>query len=235
VTRNCGTSEGRRTGRSGGVHQGLTPRTARAGNFRYPRSSIPVKRGGCLAPTTEGDLIARLRARDLEALGELYRIHGAAMTTLARSMLRRTHEAADVVEEALIRIREAAPRFRGERGLKTWVLRIVANLCRDQLRRRRFIAGPPEAHDPIAEAGLRVDPVEGWDTSLDTARMLAALERAIAELPVDQREAVLLRDRLGLSYEEVAEALGVSVGATKSRLHRARLALRVKLRPLMEG
>jgi RNA polymerase sigma-70 factor (ECF subfamily) len=76
-----------------------------------------------------------------------------------------------------------------------------------------------------------VDPVEGWDDAIDTARLLAALERAIAELPVDQREAVVLRDRLGLSYEEVAEALGVSVGATKSRLHRARLALRDKLRP----
>jgi RNA polymerase sigma-70 factor, ECF subfamily len=194
-----------------------------------------VKRGGCLGPTTEGDLIARLRARDLEALGDLYQLHGAAMTTLARSMMRRTDEAADVVEEALIRIRDAAPGFRGERGLKTWVMRIVANLCRDQLRRRRFHAGPPEAHDPIAEAGLRVDPVQGWDDSIDTTRMLAALERAIAELPVDQRAAVLLRDRLGLSYEEVAEALGISVGATKSRLHRARLFLRDKLRPQKEG
>jgi RNA polymerase sigma-70 factor (ECF subfamily) len=103
------------------------------------------------------------------------------------------------------------------------------------MRRRRFLAGPPEAHDPIAEAGLRVEPVEGWDASLDSARALAALERAIAGLPDEQREAVVLRDRLGLSYEEVAATLGVSVPAVKSRLHRARLALREALRPLMEG
>ncbi len=156
------------------------------------------------------------------------------MTTLARSMLRRPEEAADVVEEALIRIREAAPGFRGERGLKTWTLRIVTNLCRDQLRRRRFLAGPPEVHDPIAEAGLRVEPVEGWDERLDSARRLAALERAIERLPREQREAVLLRDRLGLSYEEVAETLGLSLAATKSRLHRAREALREMLKSLRE-
>ncbi len=156
------------------------------------------------------------------------------MTTLARSMLRRPEEAADVVEEALIRIREAAPGFRGERGLKTWTLRIVANLCRDQLRRRRFLAGPPEVHDPIAEAGLRVEPVEGWDERLDSARRLAALERAIERLPREQREAVLLRDRLGLSYEEAAGTLGLSLAATKSRLHRAREALREMLKSLRE-
>ena len=156
------------------------------------------------------------------------------MATLARSMMRRVEEADDVVEDALVRIRDAAPAFRGERGLKTWVLRIVANLCRDRLRRRRFAAGPPEAHDPIAESGLRVEPVEGWDEALDAERMLAALEQAIDQLPHEQRETVLLRDRLGLSYEEVAETLGVSVAAVKSRLHRGRYALRERLRPWME-
>ena len=92
----------------------------------------------------------------------MYREYGVAMTTLARSLLRDPEEAADVVEDALIRIRGAAPGFRGERGLKTWVLRIVTNRCRDLLRRRRFVAGTPDDHDPLSESGLRVDPVEGW-------------------------------------------------------------------------
>jgi RNA polymerase sigma-70 factor (ECF subfamily) len=185
-----------------------------------------------LGPTTEQELIARLRARDLDALGELYREYGGAMTTLARTLLRDPEEAADVVEDALLRIRDAAPGFRGERGLKTWVMRIVANRCRDLLRRRRFSAGPPEAHDPIAEAGLRVDPAAAWDESLDAPRLLAALERALAALPRDQREAVVLRDRIGLSYEQAAGTLGVSVAAVKSRIHRARSALREALRPM---
>lgn len=156
------------------------------------------------------------------------------MTTLARTMLRDPDEAADVVEDALLRMRDAAPGFRGERGLKTWALRIVANRCRDLIRRRRFSAGPPEDLDPIAESGLRADPIEGWDEAIDQSRLLAALERAIDALPREQREAVILRDRLGLSYDEVAETLGVRVPAVKSRLFRARATLREALRPLMK-
>lgn len=183
-----------------------------------------------LGPTPEQELIARLRARDLEALGELYRLHGAAMTTLARSLLREPEEAADAVEDALVRIHDAAPRFRGERGLKTWALRIVANRCRDALRRRRFSAGPLELHDPIAESGLRVELEAQWDAAVDLPRLLVALERAIDALPAEQRVAVVLRDRLGLSYEEVAEATGASPQAVKSKLHRAREKLKQELR-----
>ncbi|MBI1796818.1 MAG: RNA polymerase sigma factor [Candidatus Eisenbacteria bacterium] len=156
------------------------------------------------------------------------------MTTLARTMLRDADEAADVVEDALLRMRDAAPGFRGARGLKTWALRIVANRCRDLLRRRRFAAGRPEDFDPIVESGLRADPIEGWDEAIDQGRMLAALERAIDRLPREQREAVILRDRLGLSYDEVAETLGVRVPAVKSRLFRARAFLRTELRAAME-
>lgn len=161
----------------------------------------------------------------MEALGELYRRLGGAMTTLARSLLRDADEADDVVEDALIRIHDKAPGFRGERGLKTWTLRIVANRCRDQLRRRKFSAGRPEDMDPLAAAGLSVDPSREWDEGIDRARLLAALELAIARLPLEQRETVVLRDRLGLSYEETAETLGTSVSAVKSKLFRARETL----------
>ena len=155
------------------------------------------------------------------------------MLTRARSLLRDRDEADDVVEDALIRIHDAAPRFRGERGLKTWVLRIVANRCRDLLRRRKFVAGEPETMDPIAHAGLRVEPMGEWDNAIDQARALAALESAIGRLPKEQREAVILRDRLGLSQEEVAETLGIRVGAVKSRLFRARETLKVEMRKLL--
>ncbi|MGH7731765.1 MAG: RNA polymerase sigma factor [Candidatus Eiseniibacteriota bacterium] len=204
------------------------------GNIPPPRSSIVPNAGGGagLGIPNEAELIARLRARDLEALGELYRELGDRMTTLARTMLRDADEAADVVEDALLRVQEAAPGFRGERGLTTWVMRIVANRCRDLLRRRKFAAGRPEDMDPMAESGLRAEPIEGWDLAIDQARMLVALESAIDALPAEQREAVVLRDRLGLSYDEVAETLGVKVAAVKSRLFRARAALRAALRPL---
>ena len=151
------------------------------------------------------------------------------MVSLARSMLKDRAEADDVVTDTLMRVHDKAPGFRGERGLRTWVLRIVANRCRDLLRRRRFDAGEPEALDPLAHAGLRVEPIEEWDHALDQERALAALEAAIARLPAEQREAVILRDRLGMSYEEVAETLGIGLGAVKSRLFRARETLKVEL------
>jgi len=182
----------------------------------------------------ESELIARLRSQDLDALGDLYRWLGAGMLTLARSMLRNRDEADDVVEEALVRIRKAARGFRGERGLRTWTLRIVANLCRDRLRRSKFSAGAPEDLDPLAHAGLVVDPASGWDEAIDRRRVLEALEKALAELPDEQREAVVLRDRLELTYEEAAETLGISVAALKSRLFRARATLRERLGGMLE-
>jgi len=184
------------------------------------------RRARTLAETDERDLIARLRARDLEALGETFRRYGDAMTTLAASMLRDRTEADDVVEDALLRIHDGAPAFRGERGLRTWVLRITANLCRDRLRRRKFVAGTV---DDLAPAGLAFEPVEGWDEELDQRVLATRLERAIAALPPDQREAVVMRHRLGLSHAEMSEALGVPEGTVKSRLSRALAALRASL------
>ena len=152
------------------------------------------------------------------------------MLTLARSMMRDRDEADDVVADTLLRIHDAAPGFRGERGLKTWVLRIVANRCRDLIRRRRFDAGKADEMDPIAHTGLRVEPGESWDEALDHPALFAALERAIAELPAEQREVVILKERLGLSVLETAETLKISESAVKSRLFRARAALLERLR-----
>jgi RNA polymerase sigma-70 factor (ECF subfamily) len=188
-----------------------------------------------LADFDEAQLITRLRDRDVEALGELYREFGGAMLTLARSMVRNREEADDLVEEALLRIHDAAPRFRGGRGLKTWTLRIVANLCRDALRRRRFVAASLDDPAGTVGAGLAIDPVPDWDDALDRPRMLAALERALGEVSPEHREVLVLRERLGLSYEELAETLRVNVGTVRSRLSRAREALRGRLRPLIEG
>lgn len=197
-----------------------------AGSFVLPieRRKLP------LADQDERDLIARLRARDLEALGEVFRVYGDAMTTLASSMLRDRAEADDVVEDALMRIHGAGHGFRGERGLRTWVLRIVANLCRDRLRRRKFVAGTVEDLEP---SGLGFDPVADWDGAMDQRKVALALENAIERLPADQKEAVILRYRLGMSQIEMADALGVPEGTVKSRLSRAVSALRETMKEWM--
>ena len=191
--------------------------------------TLSGKAGRTLAETDERDLIARLRARDREALGEVFRRYGEPMTTLAASMLRNRTEADDVVEDALLRIHDGGPGFRGERGLRTWVLRITANLCRDRLRRRKFVAGSTDDEAFAPGTGLSFDPVDAWDGAMDQRVLAAALERALAGLPTDQREAVVLRHRLGLSHEEMSQTLGVPEGTIKSRLSRALAALRSAL------
>ena len=183
-----------------------------------------------LADAEELALIARIRAREPSALATIFERYGTAMTTLAASMLRDRTEADDVVEEALLRIHAAGAQFRGERGLRTWVLRIAANLCRDRLRRRKFTAPLPEHdEDPFAAAGLTFDPSVAMDEALDWRVLMAALERAIAALPQDQREAVVMRHRLGLSYTEMTDMLGVPEGTVKSRLARALTTLRTAM------
>lgn len=179
-----------------------------------------------LADLDERELIAALRRKDLAALAGILASHGGVMATLAHGMLRDPVEAQDVVEEVLVRAHEAGPGFRGERGLRTWLLRITANRCRDRLRRRRFTAGSLDGPVPMDDAALRFEPVADWDAALDQARVSAALDRAIAGLPDEQREAVVLRHRLELSYEDVSETLGVPLGTIKSRLARALVALR---------
>lgn len=166
----------------------------------------------------------------MAALAELHDRLGGAMSTLARSMLRNRAEADDVVADALVRIHRAGPGFRGERGLKTWTLRIVANLCRDRLRRRKFDGGSIDDLSPTAEAGLAVDPIADWDESLDRQVVADELERAIARLPADQREVVVLRFRNGLSIAEVVETLGIPEGTVKSRVGRALAALRAHMK-----
>jgi RNA polymerase sigma-70 factor (ECF subfamily) len=182
-----------------------------------------------LADDDESDLIARLRAQDPDALGEVFRRLGEPMTTLAASMLRDRDEANDVVEDALLRVHRAAPGFRGERGLRTWVLRIVANLCRDRLRRRKFIAPHEADEDPFERAGLSVDPIADWDEAIDQRVLATALERALTALPDEQREILVMRHRLGLSHAEIVEALGVPSGTVKSRIARALSALRERV------
>jgi RNA polymerase sigma-70 factor (ECF subfamily) len=154
------------------------------------------------------------------------------MTTLAASMLRDRDEANDVVEDALLRVHRAGPGFRGERGLRTWVLRIVANLCRDRLRRRKFIAPSEDGVDPFERAGLHVDPVADWDDAMDQRVLAAAVERGMERLPAEQREILVLRHRLGLSHAELVETLGVPEGTVKSRLARALAALREQVKEI---
>jgi RNA polymerase sigma-70 factor (ECF subfamily) len=178
------------------------------------------------------DLVRRAQGGDLAAFNLLVVRHQSAAYSLALRFLRSREAAEDVTQEAFFRAYRALDGFRGER-FRAWLLRIVANAARDELRRRkrRPQRSLDEARDDPDTPDL--DPLErgpGPEQVAENADLRRVLEAALARLPEEWRMVVLLSDVHGLSYEEVATSVGVPVGTVKSRLSRARGRLREILR-----
>jgi RNA polymerase sigma-70 factor (ECF subfamily) len=125
--------------------------------------------------------------------------------------------------------------FRGTSSISTWLYAIARSFCIKKRRRSKFAPGEERSLDTdVAAEGRRLaDPAQPLDEALAGKQVEHALERAIAALAPMYREVLLLRDVEGLTAPEVAEVLGVSVQAVKSRLHRARLSVRGELAPLL--
>jgi len=138
-----------------------------------------------------------------------------------------------------VRILNGLPSFREESSLRTWICQIVMNTDRNRRRgwrrfRRSFRPAVPAAGP--GEGASRVEPADraaGPERAALGAEALSRIDAALSALPADQRLAVVLRDVEGLSYEEIAAATGAEVGTVKSRIGRARAALRVRLADLV--
>lgn len=177
--------------------------------------------------TEEAALIERGRGGDLEAFNALVMAYQGQVYNLCLRMLGSPQAAEDATQEAFISAYRAITRFR--RGnFRAWLLRIAANACYDELRRRRSRPQVPletSADDerPTAELHASDEPLDQRAERLELARRL---RDGLASLPPDQRLVVILRDVQGLAYEEVAVATGASLGTVKSRISRGRAALR---------
>ena len=204
------------------------------GAARPPAGAKPALEPGALAAEAaalERELVRRARRGDVAAFEELLRPCLQPAYQLAVRLLGNRQLAEDVTQDALLKAFTAMGHFRGEARFGTWIFRIVHNACTDALRYR---ARRPQAPLPAAEGDGGPEPVAsdpGPEDVVIERQGRAALLAAVAALPPDHRAVVLLRDVQGLSYEEVAAITGQNLGTIKSRLHRARAALRAALGP----
>lgn len=182
-------------------------------------------------------LVARAVQGDHSAFDALVRAHTPKMYRVALRITGSAAEAEDVVQEAWISAWRALPGFRHESAVSTWLYRVVTNGALASVRRRRPTVSLDAAlhaeqggGGPLLGAGVLADTRANPEGQVVRAEQVDAVLGAIAELDVSQRVPLVLRELEGLSYEEVAEVLEVSVPALRSRLHRARVALLAKLR-----
>ena len=183
--------------------------------------------------SSEAVLIQRCLAGDETAHTALVFEHHRLVLGLATHLLGDREEALDLSQEVFLRVFRTLHRFRGRSALRTWIFRIVVNQARNRQRwwRRRARSNQVSLDEHVREHGEMVLGADASTPDRELARKEIAtrLKAAIQRLPFEQRTALVLREVEGMRYEEIAFSLGLPVGTVKSRLTRARQALRAEL------
>ena len=186
------------------------------------------------AAGAEAELIERCGRGDEDACREVLEEHQRMVFNLALQVLADEQEALDLSQEVFLRVFRTIHRFRGGSSLRTWIYRIVINQARNRQRwwRRRRQAYHVSLDSQVSDHRELPAP-PAWaapDRVLDQKELGRRLWHALARLPFEQRSAIVLRELHGMRYTEIAFSLGVTVGAVKSRLARARETLRAELK-----
>ena len=171
-----------------------------------------------------GDLVGLARHGDRLAFDELVRRTHVETYTLAFRLTADEEDARDVVQEAYLRAWKGIPSFRGDAQFTTWMYRITANTAYTAVKRRRRHRAEPL--DSVLEEPVELHPDVQPEDAAESSALLDRLSVALDELAPKLRVLVVLKDVYGLSHEEIAEELGISVAAAKVRLHRGRKRLR---------
>ena len=179
-------------------------------------------------PSDESKLIAAAQRGNVDAFNELVLKYQQQVYNLAYRVMADPASAADASQEAFISAFKAIARFRGG-SFKSYLLRIVTNTCYDELRRRK--RRPTTSFEDFGELDEDANPVlinghEGPEELAERREMAGVIQAGIETLPAHQRTTLILSDVQGLSYREIVEVTGASLGTVKSRLARARGKLR---------
>ena len=176
----------------------------------------------------DGDLIRRAKAGDRSALADLLVHWDRPMLAVAYRILGDVSDAADVRQQAFVRVCESLSVFDEQARFSTWLYRIVVNLCRDRIRHRGVQKRTMAKMSTVA--GHRATDAGGGEAGGRAKDVAAVVSEAVGELPPAEREAIVLRHYAGLSFAEMAATLDVPVSTLKSRVLRALDRLRIRLR-----
>lgn len=185
-----------------------------------------------LSPEEEARLVARLKKRDEAAFNWFVRTYQERVFALVHRMLGNRAEAQDLAQEVFITVFKSIDSFRGDAKLGTWLYRVAVNHCKNRIKYldRRSTRAHDEIDDAhegdVADGGAVGGRPARPDEATEGAEMERAVQGALAGLDPEHRELIVLRDLEGLAYEEIVQITGLPDGTVKSRLHRARAALK---------
>ena len=169
-------------------------------------------------PGNEAELLTRVVSGDRAAFDTVMRIHEDRVFSVCLRILGNRERALDATQDTFLTVFRKAGQFQGRSALGTWIYRIAVNTCYDHLRRARR-----RASQPLPD---HVDPADpSAEDAIESAALRPEIQVALALLPPDFRDAVILSDLEGLSMPEAAEVLGVPIGTVKSRVFRGRRLL----------
>jgi len=201
-----------------------------------PRGGNPPGSGGAARPADV--LVEAARKGRPGAFEAIVRAHQDRVYAFCSRMLSDREEALDVAQDVFLSAYRSLAGFRGDASLSTWLLKIAANRCLNVIRRRSARAGKETSFSGIGggeDGDLPFEPPgrdeDRPDRIVEERELGAILMRALGRIEPEARTLVLLSDVEGLSYEELADAAGLPLGTVKSKLHRARMALRKMLAP----
>ncbi len=192
-------------------------------------------------PDADAPLIARVKEGDVKAFEMLVVKYQRRIERLIGRMVRDVDLVPDIAQETFIRAYRAIPQFRGESAFYTWLYRIAVNTAKKflmELKRDPLVTESARASRDDDDDSSRVENElsdgETPDAVLASKQIAAAVNFAIEALSDDLRQAITLREIEGLTYEEIAELMNCPIGTVRSRIFRAREAIALRLRPLLD-
>jgi RNA polymerase sigma-70 factor (ECF subfamily) len=185
----------------------------------------------------DAELVSRVQAGDKQAFDLLVIKYQRKIMRLLSRMIRNPSEIEDVAQEAFIKAYRALPQFRGESAFYTWLYRIAINTARNWLAANKHAPSTPsgfenEEGETFSESDVLTDG-SNPESEMASRQIAETVNKAINDLPEELRNAIVMREIDGMTYEDIAESMNCPIGTVRSRIFRAREAIALRLRPLL--